>query len=169
MTNRGLAVLGIRLFALFIALQALFSLLQSDFGGQQLVPAAEPINGTSTLLGVLLCLMVAGLLWVCVGRIADWVLPTRRGHSLALGDAVTVSDAQIIAYSAVGLYLMADSLPGILLTFWPLLLNYAQLDGSPEQLSLAAAGIRFTLGLMLFFGGRGLAGLVRQLRRAPAR
>ncbi len=168
MTNRGLAVLGIRLFALFIALQALLSPLKPYSKGPH-VFATEPVNGTNPLLGSLLCLMVAGLLWVCVGRIADWVLPARRGHSLAHGNAVTVSDAQIIGYSAVGLYLMADSLPDILLTFWPLLSNYAQLEGSPEQLSLVAAGIRFTLGITLFLGGRGLAGFVRQLRRAPMR
>lgn len=168
MTNRGLAVLGIRLFALFIALQALLSSLQL-YSRWQHVPASEPITGTGTLLGLLLCLMVAGLLWVCVGRIADWVLPARRGHSLAHADTVTVSDAQTIAYSAVGLYLVADSLPDILLTFWPLLSSYVQMRGAPEQLNLVAACIRFALGITLFFGGRGLAGLVRQLRRAPAR
>lgn len=164
MTNRGLVVLSIRLFALFIALQALLSPLQSHTRAHVLG------SGPAGMLpGLLLCLVVAGLLWVCVGRIADLVLPTRRGYSVAHGSAITVSDAQVIAYSAVGLYLLADSLPRIVTTSWPLLLNYPQSAGLPIPLGLAAEGIRFVLGAVLFLGARGLAGLVRQLRRAPAR
>ena len=168
MTNRGLVVSGIRLFALFIALQALLSLLQPHtrvFG-----LGSDPAhNAVSTLPGLLLCLMVAGLLWVCVGRIADLVLPARRGYSVAHGTAVTVHDAQVIAYSAVGLYLLADSVPHILTASWPLLSNYPPPDGSSVTLGMAAAGIRLLLGALLFLGARGLAGLVRQLRSAPAR
>lgn len=164
MTNRGLVVLGIRLFALFIALQALLSPLQPN--ARTHVLGSDP---TSVLPGLLLCLVVAGLLWVCVGRIADLVLPTRSGYSVAHGSAVTVNEAQIIAYSAVGLYLLADSLPRIVATSWPLLVNYPQPVGSPISLGLAADSIRLALGAMLFLGARGLAGLVRQLRRAPAR
>lgn len=168
MTNRGLVVSGIRLFALFIALQALFSLLQPHvcvFGSSSDLASST----ASTLPGLLLCLMVAGLLWIYVGRIADLVLPARRGYSIAQGTAVTVHDAQVIAYSAVGLYLVADSLPHILTASWPQLSNYPPLADSSATLEMAATGIRLLLGAMLFLGARGLAGLVRQLRSAPAR
>lgn len=164
MTNRGLVVSGIRLFSLFIALQALLSPLQPQVRAH--VSGADP---ASMLPGLLLCLVVAGLLWICVGRIADLILPMRRGYSVAHGSAVTVNDAQVIAYSAVGLYLLADSLPRVVTTSWPLLLSYPQPAGSPIPLGLAADSIRLALGAVLFLGARGLAGLVRQLRRAPAR
>lgn len=167
MTNRGLAVLGIRLFSLFIALQALLSPLQPYIGMQGL--GSGPINNTSTLLGLLLCLMVAALLWVSVGRIADLMLPERRGHPVAHGAAVTVNDAQVIAYSAVGLYLVVDSLPQFAVASWPLLSSHPQNYGLPEQLGLVAASIRLMLGAGLFLGARGLAGFVHRLRRAPAR
>ena len=168
MTNRGLVVLSVRLFALFIALQALLSPLQPHARGHTL--ASDPIDSTSSLLGLLLCLLVAGLLWVCVGRIADLVLPTRRGRSIAHGGTVTVDDAQVIAYSAVGLYLAADSLPDILIASWPLLSPHIQIASSTGPLGgLAAPAIRLALGATLFLGARGLASLVRELRRAPAR
>lgn len=167
MTNRGLAVLGIRLFSLFIALQALLSPLQPyvrmqalDFG---------PVTTMSTLLGLLLCLLVAALLWVSVGRIADLVLPERRGYSVVHGGAITVHDAQVIAYSAVGLYLVVDSLPQLAVASWPLLSNHPLSYGLAEQLDLVAVGIRLMLGAALFLGARGLAGLVHQLRHARTR
>ncbi|MDN5850618.1 MAG: hypothetical protein L0H63_13430 [Nitrococcus sp.] len=164
MTNRGLAVLGIRLFSLFIALQALLSPLQPYIRVQVLDSGS--VTSTSTLLGLLLCLMVAALLWVSVGRIADLVLPERRGYPAVHGEAVTIHDAQVIAYSAVGLYLVVDSLPHIAVASWPLLANHPQSYGFSDQLGLVAAGIRLMLGAALFLGGRGLAGLVHRLRRA---
>ncbi|HET8701246.1 MAG TPA: hypothetical protein VFL97_06225 [Nitrococcus sp.] len=167
MTNRGLVVLGIRLFSLFIALQALLSPLQPHTQAHAL--ASDPTSTASAWVGLSLCLIVAGLLWIYVGRLADLVLPTRRGYSVAHGSAITANDAQAIAYSAVGLYLIADSLPHIVITSWPLLSSYSQPDGSIVPLGLAADTIRLTLGASLFLGARGLAGLVRQLRRAPAR
>lgn len=168
MTNRGLVVLSVRLFALFIALQALLSPLQPHSRGHML--AAGPIDGTSSLLGLLLCLSVAALLWVCVGRIADVVLPMRRGRSIAHGRTVTVDDAQVIAYSAVGLYLAADSLPDIAIAAWPLLSPHLQITSATGPLEgVAAPAIRLVLGATLFLGARGLASFVRELRRAPAR
>ncbi|MDN5869850.1 MAG: hypothetical protein L0H73_03895 [Nitrococcus sp.] len=164
MTNRGLAVLGIRLFSLFIALQALLSPLQ-PYIRMHTLDSGQVIT-TSTLLGLLLCLMVAALLWVSVGRIADLVLPNRRGSAPVQGEAVTVHDAQVIAYSAVGLYLVVDSLPHMAVASWPLLSNHPHSYGVPEQLGLVAAGIRLMLGAALFLGARGLAGLVHRLRRA---
>ena len=168
MTNRGLVVLSIRLFALFIALQALLSPLQPSVGGH--LPAAEAVDGANSLLGLPLCLLVAALLWVSVGRIADWVLPARRGRSLAQGGTVTVDDAQVIAYSAVGLYLAVDSLPDIFIAAWPLLGNHMQIASSTAAFAgLAAPAIRMALGAVLFLGARGLASFVRELRRAPVR
>lgn len=167
MTNRGLVVLGVRLFSLFIAIQALLSSLQPHARGN--LPGSGVIGLASILLALLPALAVAGLLWFFVGRIADLILPTRRGYSIGSGTAVTVSDAQIIAYSAVGLYLLADSLPRVVITAWPLLTGPSHPVMPIGGVVLVAAVLRLMLGVVLFLGARGLAGAIRQLRRAPAR
>ncbi len=160
MTNRGAAVLGLRLFALYLVARVVL-----DAPRSVAVVAAQPGQDATTLAAVAavaLPLAAAFLIWVYVGRLASWVLPPRRPQSLEVGQSADPAQLAALAYTVVGFVLLGEALP-------PLVGHLALhgLDGavSPELVSRLATAI---MGLLLVLGARNLARLVSQLRRAGA-
>jgi hypothetical protein len=111
-------------------------------------------------------LIAAGVwLFFSGASIARWITRTKPA-----GDSRAYSHAQAIATSIAGLVLVAMGLPEVIEAVWLAIRGYA---GS-ELHGLTAAGPRapwipiahVVLGLLLFFGGRGLSVLWHRLRNA---
>ncbi len=173
-TNRGAAVLGLRLLALLILVWWLFQLPETV--AYLALPAAGTPPGGSFYLAVTLVLLLppvlAGLLWFGVGRMADIVLPIRtaQGRSPRLGNY----QAQVIAYSAVGLFLLLGGLPELARTVhgvWAYRLKMSEMPGFHSGLwaALLAAVLRLLLGATLILRAPAVAILIQRLRRAGAR
>lgn len=163
MTNRGVAVVGIRLLAVYLLIQLLLLLPQAADRWADPSRAAMPV--VLTLAGGLLA---AAVLWFGVSSLAGWIVPSRTAQSLAeeqAGDPV--SPAGAAAFSAAGVLLAAWALPDLLAQ---LLSHYDAPPGDQAEtlLPLAVAALRVALGLAVMLGSSGLARTIHHLRRTGA-
>lgn len=160
MTNRGAAVLGLRLFALYLVARVVLDIPRSFAAAA--AQSGESVASVAAAAAVVLPLGAAVVIWIYVGRIANWVLPPRRPQSLEAGQSADPAALAALAYTVVGFVLLGEALP-------PLLgrLAVQGLEGplSPELVSRLVTA---AMGLLLVLGARNLARLVTQLRRAGA-
>ena len=158
MTNRGAAVLGLRLFALYLVARVVLDAPAS----YEVLAAPRPSAGASMSVAaaVLLPLGAALLIWSYVGRIANWVLPPRRPQSLEAGQTADPAQLAVLAYSVAGFLLLGEALPGLL---GQVVAGGLERPLSPELVSHGAAA---GLGLLLVLGARNLSRMVSRLRRA---
>jgi hypothetical protein len=163
LTNRGLAVLGLRLLALLVAVlwllrlpEGYFALASADYAPALLIVLALPP-------------LLAVLLWAQVGRLVELVLPQRTAEGTA--ERAEPGEWQAVAFAAVGVLVLVEALPALVRVGLSVYLQWQPLDG-PEAVSsalwveLGAAMLRLVLAISLVFGSRGLARWVVQLRRA---
>lgn len=162
-TNRGAAVLGIRLLALLILILWLFRLPELAAG---LSAASLEVSSLTATLWMLLCLppLLAGLLWFGVRHVADAILPARTAqpHSPRMGNY----EWQVIVYSAVALFLIATALAALPVPLY----HVATADefDAVAWLELAAVVLRLALGAALLFTTPWLAHTIARWRRLGA-
>lgn len=166
MSNRGIAVLALRLFALFLMFHSLTALPQVYLARQ----AVEQVGGDQALLA-LMALAHLGpaalgvLIWLLVGRFAEWILPRRR--LAGEREPPLPEDWQALAFAAGGMFVVIDGLPaliGLAVGLYQTRQPFEALS-SASRLELAVAAGRVLLGLLVLLGSRGLGRLVFQLRR----
>lgn len=173
LSNRGLAVLLIRLFALFLLMRVIADLPQSYFilsyGVPDAAVADDPVRWV-TLLSNGLLLVLAVLMWVFVGRLAGAILPQRTAATPE--DELTVSGAGAVAFAAVGLLLLGLALPELFAATVRLYQRTQQFAYRgmtlPDYVDMGAAGLQVLIGLLVFLGNRGIVRIVTRLRRAGA-
>jgi hypothetical protein len=158
MTNRGVAVVGLRLLAIYIVIRLLFLLPRAvDHWTDSARPDA-PIA----------LVMVAGLglavfLWFRVGTLAAWILPARTAESLATGGGDGREAPTALLFPAAGVLLLAWSLPDLIVQ--TLLLYDAGVVESEQMTGFATAALRVLLGAGLMLGSAGLERAIHHLRR----
>lgn len=166
MSNRGLAVLGLRLFALFLfyhsltALPAVYAVLA---GTDPL--AADPRYYYLAAAAHLGPAVLALLIWAFVGRWVDLILPQRT--AAAAPEPASAEEWQAIAFAAVGMFLFVGGLPELLGRALQAHELTRRLDtlGSELGLALGVAALRVALGLGLLVSARRLSGFFMHLRR----
>lgn len=162
-TNRGIAVVGIRLLAVYLLLQLL--LLVPD-AVERWTDATRP--AAPVVLTMLAGLVAAAFLWTGTGRVASWMLPARTARSLAEEQAgQTAADRGLVAFSAAGALLIAWTLPELLsaaLTYY----TAGPINRDETLLPLLVAALRLALGFGMMLGSAGLARAVHHLRRTGA-
>lgn len=151
MSNRGAAVLGVRLLGLYLAVQAVLALAGMLRAG---------FTFDALLAEVALPLALALLLWSAVGALANHILPPRRGDSTP-APPLDVNAAHAIAFAAVGLLVLANALPVFLTSLWT---NSRVMPVA--QTIIIEEGLRSLLGLLLLLGARDAAGMVARLSGA---
>lgn len=166
MSNRGVAVLGLRLFAIAIVIYTLYALPGLYYGWQQ---QALPGYVRGLALAHVAGLALAALMWFAPGRLAALILPARSSQSL--DQALGVEQAQTVVLAAVGGLVVLLFLPEVLVLSWRLYEASRSLAEAPDPgqvVELAAHAGSLLLGLWLALGSRGWVGLIRRLRRAGA-
>lgn len=156
MSNRGAAVLGVRLLALYFFLQGLTGL-----------PAAAQPAGQEdwpVLVGLLAPLLLGVLFWLGAGQVASRMLPQRT--AIPPHPAGSLHDWYALAFAAVGLLVSLHALPPLLVLAAEAWQRARELQalGFVRTVELAAAGLKLALGLAALLGSRGLAGVVIRLR-----
>jgi len=166
MSNRGIAVVGVRLLALYLVLRLVF--LVPELVTHWSIPTGGAGTRVATLIVVAL---IAAFLWFRVGTVVGWILPARTAQSLEQEDGIHERQAQALAFSAVGALLLAWTLPDLVLhgyllyREWRFVPVVASLDTN-LVLGASTTLLRVILGAALFFGSGGLVRLVHHLRRA---
>lgn len=159
-THRGASVLGLRLLALLVLVLWLFRLPEIAAGLTSMPLGARAL---ATALWLLLCLppVVAGLLWFGVRHVADVILPARSlaPRSLHLGNY----EWQVIAYSAVALFLLATAVPALPAPLYQLAVTEGLAVAA--WLDLIAVSLRLALGAALLFTAPWLAHTIARWRR----
>jgi len=167
MTNRGMAVLALRLFALYLfvdalrALPELYLLLaQQPEGGGRYYYLVTVAHLGPVLLGV--------LLWAYVGRWVDLLLPQRRAAEPP--ERPLTTDWHVLGIALAGLLVAALGAPALLEAAMTAYLQSRELVELTTELQarLLASGLQVVLGLFLLLGSRGLGSLVLKLRRLGA-
>lgn len=161
MDLRGLAVIGCRLLALFLAIAALAA-LPSGFAAWQQAPRAGAASWTAAS-GLLLQVLVATGLWFAAPWLADRI-GHRDARRLRAADGETLARAVFIAAGVLVLVACLDDL----------LRLFSALTSGPRALSdprVLAPALGFTLklgfALALLFGARRLALRLRVQDAAP--
>jgi len=169
MTKREFASLAFKLVAvhpIVVAMQHLWSLgflIQPVAGGsfQQIAPII--FGGFGSLAGLL---VIGGALFFCSDSLAAWAFE-EPDDKVAV--SASLRDIQAVAFSVVGVLVVATALPG--LAQFALVLTREWPSGQGRaKLHLwglgAGAAARMALGIGLFFGGRGLSNFWFKLRSA---
>lgn len=166
MSNRGMAVLGLRLFAIGIVIYTLYALPGLYYGWQQHALAGYT-RGLALVHAV--GLAVAAVMWFLPGRLAEVILPARS--SQGMDQPLGVEQVQVVALSAVGALVVLLTLPDVLVLGGEVYRRAAALDELFEPallVDLVSQALVLVLGAWLALGSRGWVGLVRRLRRAGA-
>lgn len=157
MTNRGAAVLGVRLLALYLFLHTLITLPTA-------VAQLDQQDFWLPLVGLLAPLPLGLLLWLGAGQIASRMLPQRT--AVPSPPAADPRDWYALAFAAVGLLISIQAVPPLLelaAEAYRLAQELQQLTPA-QAAALSAALVRLMLGLMALLGSRGLARLISRLR-----
>ena len=170
MTKREVATLALRLSGLYALLQMVMKLDMIPFYVSMTMQGFQSGSGMPGLLVVVIELIPLWLLG-CVGCLLMTFaggFARRLFPDMGDGDANTPVSArhiQAIAFSVVGVVLLVLALPQLARTVTILVCKHDRVRWSV----LVAPGVRLCVGLVLFFGGAGLAAIWHRLYRAGCR
>lgn len=171
MSREDLVAVGIRLFAIYLALASLRMLA----GIIALMSQPEGMTFGSGLLTnasvVALFLAVAAWLWTFPLSVARRLLPVMKEARSedSAGPAVLVS----VALTLMGVWLLAGALvDGTYWVTWVAMVRSSGFEAIPfndDQIAnMVATGVELVLALVLIFGASGLRRLLFRLRYGPA-
>lgn len=158
MTNRGMAVLGVRLLALYFFMHHLSAL------PWVLTPHAA--LDWPSLLAVFYQLIAAALLWFGAGPLASLILPQRTAAPEPA--PANLSDWYGLAFAVVGLLITLNALPALLrigLEMHGLKREFLEIS-SAHVATAAVVALQLALGLFALLGSHGLSRLIARLRTA---
>ncbi|MFH1738933.1 MAG: hypothetical protein ABIH23_07975 [bacterium] len=162
MTKTQIAALACRILAVFVFVHALgFPLIPLISAIEQDRISARGLFVCWFLFGLIL--LSASLLWRLADRIAAHMTSDLQGPSINLG--VNSEDVQRVGFSFVGLYLLGQSVPRLVNY---LLMCYSlptQRSSASWKANVAVLIVQIAIGLWLFFGWRGLTGLLNAMRK----
>ncbi len=174
---RKIAFIGLRLLAIYILLQSLLHLARVTnyyvlpLFYDSLMPYNETwVNVLFNLAPFLVLLIVSFLLWFFADKLSLFLmLPDQKCDQS--DTQINAVEIQSIAFSAIGLFIIVTTLP----LFISMIPNYIQINDVADHLinpklkyefrfGLIEKLVQLNLGIALFFGSRGLVGLVRKIR-----
>jgi hypothetical protein len=162
MTKREVATLSFKVLSLYAFIKAIDKLPMlinymykydfSEAGLRGFMLFAAPM---------LLLLLCGGLLWF----MAPFLASLLSKSSISVDDsAASLLDIQMVAFSVIGLYMLADSLPALVRsTIFHF--GYVSRGDDPFVGEIMASLVKIAIGLWLLFGSRGLINFIRSMRR----
>ncbi len=175
MTKQEIASLALKLLGIYCFIQALtflastLSLVGMNVSEMGLSKSLMVAGGALPVLGYLL----AGSVLLMYGDRISGKLTSKGKKMGTSATGITTRDVQTLAFSIVGIYLIAMSLPNLASLLWTIAYYYRK--GGPD---LARAGVEnvwrhtiqvvveFVIGIGLFLGARGVSSLWFFLQKA---
>lgn len=161
MTKKEIASLSFKVLSLYAFIKAIEKLSTLIYYAYQVNEIGVPFFMVYAV-PVLLLALCGALLWFL-----SPVLASSISESAGSGDnPASLSSIQAVAFSIVGLYMVAASLPGIVRsTIWRLTEPASMSKGSPLLGDVMGSLVQVVIGLWLLFGSRGLVNLISKMRR----
>lgn len=162
MTKKEIATLSFKLLSLYAILQLIDKLgyiisylMYGDLSG------AKFMNFIIWAVPPVLFLICGILLWYTAAPLAASLFKTTGSDDSSNASLI---DIQIVAFSVVGLFVLAESFPNFVrLVVWYYLANAIQ--KSPLAGDGAAFLLRSVFGFWLLFGSRGIVNFIRRIRQ----
>jgi len=160
MTKREIAILSFKILSIYAFIKVidnvyytLGSITSTEDHGANLVLIIAP---------QLLLVLCGILLWYIAPRLATSVF---KSSSIENEPNASLSDIQTVAFSVVGIFLLAISIPELVSII--VVYNTMWVAGSKEILikGIIVLSIKIILGLWLLLGSRGLVKFIRSTRR----
>lgn len=122
------------------------------------------LNFTIFAAPVLLLLLCGGLLWFIAPLLASSISKSNISEDNSVASLLNI---QMVAFSVVGLYMLADSLPTLVRsTIWHFTTSTHSIgERSPLVGDIVGSLVQIVLGSWLLFGSRGLVNLISSMRR----
>ncbi|MGP4079824.1 hypothetical protein ACTWQL_07890 [Pseudalkalibacillus sp. R45] len=181
MTQKSFTFIALRIFAVYILIQSFMDL--SQIVNYYLIPIyyeelqeLSQVNMLHYLGPFLVQLVISIVLWLCADKLSRLFIPKYKevGNQLEPNQnqmSLNVHQFQVAAVSIVGLAFIVHTLPSFftLVQNWldikELGVNYVDPRMKGELLfSFLEKLLRLALGFILFFGSRGLVGLLKRIR-----
>ncbi|OEF96891.1 hypothetical protein BHF71_11290 [Vulcanibacillus modesticaldus] len=126
----------------------------------------------ASLIPFFIQLLFSALLWIYAEKITNYILLNNE-NAQKRSIPLYSQELQAIAFSVIGLVIIADAIPQIFHVI-PNLIRLNEIGSSlaTPQLkvetifSLIEKIVRLIIGLILFFGSKGLVGLLKKIREA---
>ncbi len=180
MNYKAITIIGLRLLSIYIVVQFLIQLLR--FAGYYILPLffnnlsneIETMNILFYLIPLIIVFLSAIFLWIYSEKIAMHILPAETNEKINISEvesSLNLNLLQSLAFSLVGLIIIVLTLPE-LTTSIAKLYQYNQMGieyvtdryTTETYLLLIENVIKLILGIGLFFGGKGLTGLLNKIR-----
>ena len=165
MNKEDFALIGCRLLALYWIVMALYTLSSFVIA---LASWNEYVNESVIYFGLVplgLYVSAALVLWFGANRIVHFMVPSETKNS---GGSITFLQAQSIAFSVVGLFLLFSALPEIVMVLYKIHLMKV-LDSNVQisfdtKAQILEVSLRIILGGILLLGSNGLSGILIRIR-----
>lgn len=155
-------VLSVFVFIKFITyFMGLFSVINMILASDPTGPISIFTQIILYVAPVLLLLVLSMCLWLYADGISEWMV---KGLEVKEKVLLNFDDLQSIAFSVVGVVIIADTLP---LLFTAVLrgqlVDFQQME---QLISIGSQGLKLIIGIWLFLGSRGIAGFIQNSKNA---
>ncbi|ATW28244.1 hypothetical protein [Candidatus Formimonas warabiya] len=166
MNVKAAATIAVKVLAIFTLIKFI-TYLPSAYNIFDIVSTASSQTSASLqiitfMAPICLLLIVSMCLWLYADEISD-----RMVKNPGINEKVNINyeGLQSIAFSVVGIIIVADALPALISAF-----IHLKIDDSfrplNQYINLGTTGLKLVIGLLLLFGSKGLVGLIKYLRTA---
>lgn len=159
MTKKEIAVLSFKVLSIY----AFIRVIDNVYYTLGSITSTEEGANRLLIIAPQLLLVLSGiLLWYIAPRLASSVF---KSSTIENEPNASLSDIQAVAFSVVGIFLLASSIPEIVKII--VIYNTMWAVGSKEVLiqAIIVLSIKMILGLWLLLGSRGLVKFIRSTRR----
>lgn len=164
MTKKEIATLSFKVLSLYAFINAIDRLSTAIYYAYRLSEIGVPafIIYAAPVLLLALC---GGLLWFIAPLLASSISKSTAPEDSAAASLLSI---QAVAFSIVGLYMIADSLPRIVRsTIWHFTsASLSMGKSSPLFGDIMGSLVQIAIGLWLLFGSRGIVNFIGSMRRA---
>ncbi|WNF38566.1 hypothetical protein RJD24_09150 [Bacillaceae bacterium IKA-2] len=184
MNSRFVAVLALKILAVYVIIQALKNLPMFVSTTQMLLQLREPVpNGSFSIDGgslflfggitpFLLLVVIGILIWLYAEKISTYILFKQQVEDINTKEAEEqfLKELQVVLFSLVGLLVLVHSLPQVFTIIPNLVLlsdEYTRTNYPGQMHTIywsIGLIIQIGIGFYLFFGSKGLVGLVKKIR-----
>lgn len=171
MTKREIATLSFKVLSIYAIIQAInqsYNVLYYLIYKNQLDDTSR-INLVLNSVPIILLTLCCIILWCAAPFLATSIFKatTSENSSQASGVQASLVSIQVIAFSVVGLFILATSLPNLVDIIVVILLTSKSIQGGTVPIihDIIVLSLKVVLGFWLLFGSHGIVNFIRSVQR----
>jgi hypothetical protein len=172
MTNRDAGLLTFRALSIFALLRGLEQTERIVRAWPRTWPEQvrllwQLIIYSQLFAPMMLIIIFSLILWKIAPRLSNRMFTNAQNTN---DSAVALKDIEALVFSGIGLYLLVDTIPNLVQTFYATYASsFSQLDVSTQmQVNILRLGtiLKLAVGFWLLLGAKGLSNIVSKIRNA---